>query len=65
MVRMAELRLLRQLLEARMRGLRICNEVLEHRAPDEIRELMEDMRSEDARLISLLQRAIQSVMEGF
>jgi sulfite reductase alpha subunit-like flavoprotein len=60
-----ELRLLRQLLESRMKGLRICNEALEGEVPDELRDLMEGLRDEDAELISRLQRAIQAVMEGW
>ncbi len=63
MGREGSLRLLRELLDSRMTGLRICNEALEHEAPEPLRSLMESLRDADAELISRLQKTIEAVME--
>ncbi len=57
------LRLLRELLDSWMTGLRICNEALEHEPPEELRSVMESLRDVDAELISRLQKTIETVME--
>ncbi len=63
MGRESELRLLRDLIEARMRGLKICNTVLEGEVPRGLEGLMESFRETEVRLISRLQRTIEYLME--
>ncbi len=63
MERQFELRLLRQLLESRMSGLRIYNAVLEKDVEQGLKKLIESLRDEEVELISRLQRTIAFVME--
>lgn len=58
-----DLKLLRGLLESRMSGLRICNAVLEGSVQEDLRGLIEDLRDQEAELISRLQKTIAAVME--
>ncbi len=58
-----DLKLLRGLLESRMSGLRICNAVLEGSVQEDLRGLIEDLRDQEAELISRLQKTIATVME--
>ncbi len=58
-----ELAMLRSVLESRMSGLKICNDVLEGAVDKPLRQLIETLRDEEAELISRLQRTIATVME--
>ncbi|MFQ5837868.1 MAG: hypothetical protein ACE5HJ_03705 [Thermoplasmata archaeon] len=58
-----ELKLLREFLESRMKGLRVCNEVLEGDVPESLRGVMEGLRDVEVELISRLQKTIEAVME--
>ncbi len=58
-----DLRLLRELLESRMRGLRVCNRALEHEVPENVSDLIVDLRDSEVELISRLQRTIEVLME--
>ncbi len=58
-----ELRLLTELLDSRMKGLRLCNEALEHRVPEDLDALMENLRDVEVKLISRVQKTIEAVVE--
>ncbi len=46
-----------------MRGLKICNTVLEGEVPRGLERMMESFRETEVRLISRLQRTIEYLME--